>query len=312
MIDFTNMPHRNKTYAGANGSKISVIYNDELYMLKFPAPPTRKTDLSYANSCISEYIGCKIFESVGIPTQEVLLGTYTTGAGKEKVVVACKDFTASGLVLQDFASLKNQIVDSERNGYGTELSDILETFEQQVALDSQELKERFWDMFIVDALIGNWDRHNGNWGFLYDMKTDSMSLAPVFDCGSSLFPQADVEKMQKALTNRGELNNRIYAIPTSAIKQNGERINYFDFISSLANKDCNLALSRIKERIDMEKINAIIEETPFITDLQKTFLKTILSERNEKILDYSLKRLRKREHSNTQNKKKTESVGHDT
>lgn len=306
MIDFTNMPHRNKTYSGANGSKISVVYNNELYMLKFPAPTTRKTDISYANSCISEYIGCKIFESVNIPVQEVLLGTYTTGAGKEKVVVACKDFVASGLALQDFASLKNQIVDSERNGYGTELSDILETFQQQTAFDSQMLIERFWDMFIVDALIGNWDRHNGNWGFLYDVKTDSMSLAPVFDCGSSLFPQADAEIMQKVMTNRGELNNRIYTIPTSAIKQNGERINYFDFIASLENKDCNNALIRIKERIDMEKIHAIVEDTPFITDLQKTFLKTILTERNEKILDYSLKRLQKREHSGIKNKKRRE------
>lgn len=33
MIDFTNLPVRNKTYAGANGSKISVLYNNELYML---------------------------------------------------------------------------------------------------------------------------------------------------------------------------------------------------------------------------------------------------------------------------------------
>ena len=41
------------------------------------------------------------------------------------IVVACKDFTSSGIVLQDFASLKNTIIDSEHNGYGTDLSDIL-------------------------------------------------------------------------------------------------------------------------------------------------------------------------------------------
>ena len=40
MIDFSDYPVRNKTYAGANGSKISILYNDELYMLKFPAIPT--------------------------------------------------------------------------------------------------------------------------------------------------------------------------------------------------------------------------------------------------------------------------------
>ena len=159
MIDFTNMPRRNKTYAGANGSKISILYNDELYMLKFPAPFTRKSEMSYSSICISEYVGCKIYESIGIPVQKVLLGTYTTEAGKEKVVVACKDFAIGGLVLQDFTSLKNQIIDSERSGYGTELSDILANFDNQSAIDSKELSDRFWDMFIVDALIGNWDRH---------------------------------------------------------------------------------------------------------------------------------------------------------
>lgn len=47
--------------------------------------------------------------------------------GNEKIIIACGDFTKPGIVLQDFASLKNQIIDSERSGYGTELSDIIHT-----------------------------------------------------------------------------------------------------------------------------------------------------------------------------------------
>ena len=62
-------------------------------------------------------------------------------------------------------------------------------------------------MFIVDALIGNWDRHNGNWGFLYDAHTDRMTLAPSFDCGSSLYPQADEEIMQAVLTDKRNLTS---------------------------------------------------------------------------------------------------------
>ncbi|MCM1334992.1 MAG: HipA domain-containing protein [Bacteroides sp.] len=291
MIDFTNMPQRNKAYAGRNGSKISILYNDELYMLKFPALPTKKTDLSYANSCISEYIGCKIFESVGIPVQDVTLGLYTVKGGKEKIVVACKDFTADGSVLQDFASLKNQIVDSEHNGYGTELADILAVFTEQSALDPALLSERFWEMFIVDALIGNWDRHNGNWGFLYDRESDHIRLAPVFDCGSSLFPQANEEIMKKVLSERGELHHRVFNLPRSAITENGERINYYDFISSLKNKDCNNALIRVKARLDMDRVRAVVDETPLISDLQKQFLKVLLTERDKTILERPLNHL---------------------
>ena len=293
MIDFTNAVQKNKTYAGANGSKISVLYNGEQYMLKFPPFPTINKEMSYTNSCISEYIGCKVFETVGIPVQETVIGTYTS-KGKEKVVVACKDFTSQGITLQDFASLKNRIIDSERNGYGTELADILSTIDEQTAMDSETLKTRFWDMFIVDALIGNWDRHNGNWGFLYNNATDEVTLAPVFDCGSSLYPQADEDLMKKILSDKNELNHRIFDIPLSAITYNGKKINYFTFLSEGKFPDCNKALKRISSRIDMKKIYEIIDNTPTITELQKEFYKTMLTARKERIIDFSLNKLKEK------------------
>lgn len=278
-------------YAGANGSKISVMFEGEQYMLKFPSLATKNKDLSYSNSCFSEYLGCQIYESIGIPVQKTMLGIYTV-KGKEKIVVACSDFTEPGIILQDFASLKNQMIDSERNGYGTELSDILYTFDEQNAIDRTTVMERFWDMFIVDALIGNWDRHNGNWGFLYDTRTDKMELAPVYDCGSSLYPQADVKIMESVLANESEMNYRIFEIPTSAIMLNGKKIKYFDFISSLQNEDCNHALKRIVPRIHMAEIRTLIMETPFISGLQKQFYLTMLKKRKERILDFSLAALK--------------------
>ena len=293
MIDFTNAVQKNKTYAGANGGKISVLYNGEQYMLKFPPFPTINKEMSYTNSCISEYIGCKVFETVGIPVQETVIGTYTS-KGKEKVVVACKDFTSQGITLQDFASLKNRIIDSERNGYGTELADILSTIDEQTAMDSETLKTRFWDMFIVDAMIGNWDRHNGNWGFLYNNATDEVTLAPVFDCGSSLYPQADEDLMKKILSDKNELNHRIFDIPLSAVTYNGKKINYFKFLSEGKFPDCNKALKRIASRIDMKKIYEIIDNTPTITELQKEFYKTMLTARKERIIDFSLNKLKEK------------------
>lgn len=289
MIDFTNAIQKNKAYAGANGGKIAVMYKGEQYMLKFPPFPTINKGISYTNSCISEYLGCQIFESVGIPVQETMLGTYTS-KGKTKIVVACKDFTCPGITLQDFASLKNRIIDSERNGYGTDLMDILSTIEEQTSIDPGILQTRFWDMFIVDALIGNWDRHNGNWGFLYNANTDEVSLAPVFDCGSSLYPQADEEIMQAVLSDKNELDHRIFDIPLSAIMYKGKKINYFNFLTAGEFPGCNEALKRIVDRIDMKKIDVIIDNTPSITEIQRDFYKTMLSARKERILDFALEK----------------------
>jgi hypothetical protein len=293
MIDFTNAPTFKKGYQGANGQKIAIEYKGERYMLKFPAPAKQNENLSYAFSSVSEYLGCHIFAALGVPVQETLLGTYNVN-GKEKIVVACKDFTSPGIVFQDFGSIKNRVVDSERCGYGTELEEVLSTLEEQDAVSVDEIKERFWDMFIVDAYIGNWDRHNGNWGFLYDEINDKMTLAPVFDCGSSLYPQADSEIRRKVLTDQKELDVRVFVRPTSALAINNHRINYFDFISSLENEDCNAALARIVPRINEEVIESIIRETPFISDLDKTFFITALGARKERILDFSLQKLQER------------------
>lgn len=292
MIDFTDMPIRKKAYAGANGGKIAVMYEGEQYMLKFPPHPKRNKEMSYTHSCISEYLGSHIFDIVGIPVQQTLLGIYRVN-GKEKVVVACKDFTTYETVLQDFASLKNTLIDSGHSGYGTELSEITEAIEEQSFIDPVTLREHFWDMFIVDALIGNWDRHNGNWGFLYNNRSDEISIAPIYDCGSCLYPQADDTVMEMTLNDPAEMDFRIFEIPVSGIRMNGEKIRYFDFISSLQNRDCNAALERIVPRIDMQRIAALVNDTPYASDLQKLFYLTMLKERKEKILDKSLSLLRR-------------------
>lgn len=296
MIDFTNCPVKNKTYGGANGSKRSITYNNELFMVKFPPHPTRSKEMSYTNSCISEFIGSHIFNIIGITAQETILGTYFIN-GEEKIVVACKDFAINGKIIQDFASLKNTVIESPTNGYGTELDDIIDSIEEQQAIYPVELKRHFWNLFIVDAFIGNFDRHNGNWGFLYDSLDDSMKIAPVFDCGSCLFPQASPQIMRSTLSDKNELDLRIYGIPLSGIKENNRKINYFDYIYSLKNKDCNEALKRITPRIDLERINNMIDEIEVLDSLQKNFYKTILAARKEHILDKSLERLRILEHS---------------
>ena len=290
MLDFTNLPTKKKAYGGANGCKLSVIYNDELYMLKLPMHALKNPNLSYTNSCTSEYLGCHIFNMLGIKAQETLLGTYKYH-DKVKAVVACKDFTSPGVVILDFASIKNQIIDSASNGYGTELSDIIDTINKQTVVDSEELKEHFWNMFVVDAFIGNWDRHNGNWGFLYNQETDKLEIAPIFDCGSALFPQIDDELIKKVISSKAEMNARVYDVPTSAILIDGKRANYHKVITSLEYKDCNKAIKRIVPKIQLDDINKLIDNVEELSQLKKEFLKKILKLRKELILDAAFKKL---------------------
>lgn len=284
-IDFTNCKRIiGRAYNGANGKKIAVEYEGERYMLKFPPSGIKKpTELSYTNSSISEHIASSIFNMLGVRAQKTLLGTFNVN-GKVKIVCACKDFADKNKNLYDFCSIKNTVIDSEHNGTGTELADVLETIEKQQFVNSKELLEHFWNVFVIDALLGNFDRHNGNWGFLFNEDTQISEIAPVFDCGSCLLPQADEKIMKAVLEDENELNARIFQFPTSALKLNDRKINYYDFISSMEIEDCNNAILRILPKIDVENINSFIDDTPYISDLQKEFYKTYIKARYEKLL----------------------------
>ncbi len=280
-VDFTNcerLPGR--AYNGANGKKIAVRYDGDVWLLKFPPSTAEKpTALSYSNSCYSEHVASTIANMIGLRAHETRLGTFTNG--KTKVVCACRDFTADGKVLYDFCSIKNTVIDSETGGTGTELGDVLETIDHQSFVDPVELRAHFWDMFVVDAFLGNFDRHNGNWGFLVDPITRKAEIAPAFDFGSCLLPQADDSIMRRVIEDKAELDARIYNFPASALKQNGKKIGYVDFIAH--NWDGVLApsLSRIVPRIDLAAIAAFIDDTPYLTALQRKFYKTYLAARYE-------------------------------
>ena len=287
LYDFTNAKiDKYKMYDGANGGKKGIIYNDKNYMLKFPS--INKSHLAkadYSNSCISEYISCKIYNSAGIEAQDTLLGTFGN-----KIVVACEDFEKDGFLFKNFASLKNTIVTSEKNGYGTELEDILKTIDEQEMMPRDTIITHFWDMFVMDSLLGNFDRHNGNWGFLINKEQSLIKLAPVFDCGSCLYPQLDENMMKNILENPNEIIQRIEVFPNSAIKNNDIKINSINFFATTDNEDCLKSLKNVTPRINIEEINEIIDNTPTISEISKIFYKTMIKERKERILDIAYER----------------------
>lgn len=130
-----------------------------------------------------------------------------------KMVVACKDFTSPGYVLKQFSELKNSQIQTSKNGYKTELSEVIDAIESQEIVDVTLLKQFFGDLVIVDAFIGNFDRHNGNWGFLINEHLQNVNIAPIYDCASLLYPQLNDQKMAEIINNEDELNERIYTFP---------------------------------------------------------------------------------------------------
>lgn len=283
MKDYSRYPDGNKYYSGAERKK-SILISGRYYLIKFQKNSREGLRFNH----ISEYLGSHIFSLLGIETQETSLGTYN---GEEVVVI--KDFLGEDEIFVPFNGVGDSSLERDKEKYQYSYEDIIDMLSDNVKLtDVPQTIDLFWDMFIIDAFIANFDRHGSNWGFI--KKDDKYRLSPVFDNGSSLFPQLNTdEKIDAVLKSQEEIDARIYRFPTSQVKYNGKKSSYYDIISSLAFEECNNALVRIVERIDFYKINKLIDSVDNISKKRRLFYKIILKQRYEKILLDSYNKLKK-------------------
>ena len=70
-----------------------------------------------------------------------------------------------------------------------------------------------------------------------------------------------------------------------------KKISYYEVISSLQYEECNDALRYVMQKLDMTKVEKLIDDTPLISDVQKNFYKHMLTARYNKILLASLEKL---------------------
>ena len=286
MVDFTDCIEELNSYKGSEKKK-TLRYEGKKYLVKFPDPIREKNkNVSYINNAFSEYIGSNIFKIVGFETQNTILGVYRY-KGQEKIVCGCEDFTTDDRILYEFESLALSAVPNKK--IETELKDIIEVIEEIKIIKPDEIKEKFWDMFIIDGLIGNPDRHNGNWGIVLNAKTNNIEFSPIYDCGSCLNPMLEDKQIGKI--SDSELKN--LAINCySCIKEDGKKINYMTYIKTMNNEECNNAVKRIFKKIDLKRITDFIQKTEYMSKIRKEFYEKIITLRYE-ILEQVYKNSRK-------------------
>ena len=314
LINFDNVEAaKGVFYGGDAGAKNAILYNNEVWMIKYPKT-TRdlmNPQISYTISPVSEYIGSQIYEALTIPVHKTVLGVRNN-----KVVVACKDFTRKwddgsqwGMqgvwiekILIPFHDVKNSFMTSDLESYSgtgseTNLSEVLATIAGQDELKSiPGVLERFWDMFVIDAFIGNNDRNNGNWGILIDQRNAKATLAPVFDNGNAFFNKRSISQMEKQITDKMAMNDDAYKNPLCAFKytgldNEGLKINPFIFILDNENADCRAAVLRFTNTVNMKVIKEIIYSIPntvgtlsVMPEIQKEFYLKLLNIRFEQVL----------------------------
>ena len=99
---------------------------------------------------VSEYLGSHIFCLLGIETQETFPGIY-----KDENVVVIQNFLGEDEIFAPFNSMGDSSLEQDKEKYQYSYEDIIEMLQDNVKFtDVHQTIDMFWDMFIVDAVLG--------------------------------------------------------------------------------------------------------------------------------------------------------------
>ena len=273
IYDLSDYPisERNGTYGGNSGDKESILINGSHWIIKYPTTTDgmeRIGSLSYTASPLSEYIGSQIFSLLSYDVHETRLG-YRNG----KIVVACKDFCNDDERLIEYRQLRNTYSDdvkkalsnsgsSTGNKHFSDLNEIMVHLKYNPMMKNVVgIKERFWETAVIDTLINNNDRNNGNWGIIKSKST--VSLAPIYDNAGSFSPKVPDSKLENRLKNKQSLADAVNGNVT-AYSIDGEHNLFIRDFLKLNIKELHDAIVKLTPIIEsrLEDIQAFISGIP--------------------------------------------------
>lgn len=259
IINFDNyqISDKNGSYTGVDGSKEGIIYNDENWLIKYPKSikGINRIDTSYTTSPLSEFIGSHIYEILGNDVHKTLLGIRNN-----KLVVACKDFCINGKELREIRAIKNiyneelsrkleeQLHSTSLNHY-VDLQEILIHLENNPILSKiPNIKARFWDCVVIDGLINNNVRNNGNWGLLY--QNGNYELAPIYDNGASFSNKLSDNQIESIILSKEKLEQS--ALNTTTGYSLNDHVLLYKEILNLENAELKQSILKLTPIIEQK------------------------------------------------------------
>lgn len=148
---------------------------------------------------------------------------------------------------------------------------------------------RVHEMLLLDALVGNVDRHVNNWGFV---SNSFLYFAPIFDNGSTLIARCDEEKCGHLLKDRPQFEGLVRNCDSRIYWDCGDRcekLRHFDFVWRLIrdhSKDVRSVEGRFKATSPSQLV-ACIEEVPdgWLGTAQLEALTQLIETRHQRLLE---------------------------
>ncbi len=274
------------SYSGSDRKEGLISPDGKRYLVKYAEAHTRVNDLdtSYVNNVISEYMSSHILGIAGFDVHNTFIGTRN-----QNLLVACENFTSGHQFLIEFGQYMRKHYDSGDIGRVPDIRQIAFILHNDPILCAygEELWDIYWERFIGDALVGNFDRHMGNWGYITDTKEERVYASPIYDNGSTLFPALSEKAMrEEILPFQKEIMKRTFLFPKAALTVNGCKAGYYDLLSSGYEPSAVRAVKKMVPGIlnSMPCMNEFIDGQGFLSETRKIFYKTMLKTRMEYIL----------------------------
>lgn len=271
-------------YSGSDRKEGLISPTGERYLVKYSDEHARMNNLdtSYVNNVLSEYIASHVLNIIGFDAHETFLATRN-----QELLVACKNFVGESEQLVEFGHYMRRIYYSKDIGRVPEynqLENVISTT-RILAPHKDDFLKTYWMRFVGDALVGNFDRHMGNWGYIVNTR-GQVRAAPIYDNASTLFPALSEHGMQQVMDDNKEVMKRVLLFPKAALTINQNKLSYYDMLSSGYDETITSAVIRIVPLIfnAMPRINDFIDSQTFLSDTRRTFYKKIITARYEYLL----------------------------
>jgi hypothetical protein len=201
----------NKVYIGAE-SKFGITVGNTDYIVK-----QRTKDW---NNVLSEYVASRFINNCGVRVHNTVLAVY-----KGELCVVCEDFTNEFGMLKEFGGIVSELC-SDKTGHQYFFNDVLHLLNKLRGADVESCLKGFMIMYLMDAILGNSDRHIGNWGLCN--KNGVYKFSPIYDNGASLFPRSNINELDKDW-----MHERCTVFPNSKVMfKVRKRSNYKSVIQS--------------------------------------------------------------------------------
>ena len=209
----------------------------------------------------NEVLASEICKRLNIPHVE-----YSIAEHEGRYYSACKDFITTETELISARHIKNTV---KKENDVSEYQHLLKCCEKLGMKNIAEIEKQLCQMFVVDCIVANSDRHFNNFGFVRNADTlEWIGLAPVFDTGTSMFHDIALTSLRQGFA---DISYKIKSKPFA--KTHHEQIKKLP-----CSKYCkDLPFENLSD-IDKTFKN-IIDENELILPEKKDILCTILKDR---------------------------------